>query len=106
MIPGAARTAGCENHMGFAAQYGPVNIYCFPFSLMKRGAKIKASGASRQCSVHSAKIFEAALTLVLWLSGCIYLHSDRSLTIRLASANLFTLHSLALLPGTTQGRSG
>jgi len=63
MIQGAARTAGCENHMGVAAQYCPVNIYCFPFFLIKRGAKIKASGASRQCSVHFAKKFKAARTL-------------------------------------------
>ncbi|MFU8795235.1 MAG: hypothetical protein ACNA7Z_07675, partial [Dethiobacteria bacterium] len=58
----------------------------------KRGAKIKASGASRQCSVHFAKIFEAARTLFLWLSGWINLQTGKSLTCRLASANLFTLH--------------
>jgi len=54
--------------------------------------KIKASVASRQCSVHSAKIFEAALTLFLWLSIWIYLHSGTSLIYRPASTNLFTLH--------------
>ncbi|MFN2396960.1 MAG: hypothetical protein ABR597_14870, partial [Bacteroidales bacterium] len=59
-----ARTASCENHVGFAAQYLSVNIYCFPFFLMKRGAKIKASGASRQCSVHSAKKLKVTWSMV------------------------------------------